>query len=223
MKNFWKAALGVAGIGALGFFVFWSLYRQWLSLSIFPMLTQEQAYELLKIFLFLTFISLLFAVIAYLFTHNISDKNKNFVPIQSVNLTLPNGSRFTDEQFATYKNVWIALQNLRNAGEDLWNHANTDNLDAFAVALRKAKKMIDIGSIFFTQADFAQLEELLDTFAEYQIGKGNLIEMRHADEFQMEDIREQIEHNKNHLVKYSKLLKRIRINYHDRLSWKTAI
>jgi len=44
MDRFWKAALGVAGLGAIGFFVFWSLYKQWLSLPIFPMLTQDQAF-----------------------------------------------------------------------------------------------------------------------------------------------------------------------------------
>jgi len=51
MERFWKAALGIAGIGAIGLFVFWSLYKQWLTLPIFPQLTQDQAFELLRYFL----------------------------------------------------------------------------------------------------------------------------------------------------------------------------
>jgi hypothetical protein len=66
MDRFWKAALGVAGIGAVAFFVFFSLYRQWLTLAIFPQLTQEQAFILMLAFLVLTFLALVVGVIAWL-------------------------------------------------------------------------------------------------------------------------------------------------------------
>lgn len=66
MDKFWKAALGVAGIGAVAFFAFYSLYKKWLSLPIFPQLTQEQAFVLMLVFLALTFLALVVGVIAWL-------------------------------------------------------------------------------------------------------------------------------------------------------------
>lgn len=66
MERFWKAALGVAGIGAVAYFVFYSLYKEWLTLPIFPQLTQAQAYDLMRWFLFLTFSALIVGLIAWL-------------------------------------------------------------------------------------------------------------------------------------------------------------
>jgi hypothetical protein len=66
MERFWKAALSVAGIGAVAFFVFFGLYRQWLKLSIFPQLTQEQAFILMLVFLGLTFLSLVLGLWAWM-------------------------------------------------------------------------------------------------------------------------------------------------------------
>jgi hypothetical protein len=66
MEKFWKAALAVGGIAAIGAFVFWSLYRQWLSLPIFSQLSQEQTFAVMKIFLWLTFGSLLLFAILFL-------------------------------------------------------------------------------------------------------------------------------------------------------------
>jgi hypothetical protein len=66
LDRFWKAALGVAGIGAVAFFVFYSLYKRWLELAIFPQLTQEQAFVLMLVFLGLTFLALISGIIAWL-------------------------------------------------------------------------------------------------------------------------------------------------------------
>jgi hypothetical protein len=65
VERFWKAALGVAGLGAVAFFTFFSLYKQWLTLKIFPTLTQSQAFVLMLVFLGLTFLALLVGVIAW--------------------------------------------------------------------------------------------------------------------------------------------------------------
>lgn len=66
MERFWKAALGIAGMGAVGFFTFYSLYKQWLSLPIFPTLTSEQAFILMLVFLVLTFLALIIGVFAWM-------------------------------------------------------------------------------------------------------------------------------------------------------------
>jgi len=65
MNKFWHAALGVAGLGAVGSFVFWSLYVKWLSLGIFSNLTSEQTFVLMLVFLVLTFAALIAALFVY--------------------------------------------------------------------------------------------------------------------------------------------------------------
>src|SRR3954464_2955874 len=66
VERFWKAALGVAGIGAVAFFVFWGLYKQWLSLPIFANLNADQTFVLMLVFLALTFLALIAGVISWL-------------------------------------------------------------------------------------------------------------------------------------------------------------
>ena len=220
MPKFWKAALGIAGIGAIGFFVFWSLYRKWLSLPIFPELTQEQASELLKIFLFLTFGALVIAVLSFFLTHN--SRRSNLVPVQSENLRMPNGNRFTDAQFETYKNVWIALQEVRNAGDALWAKASRKNLDSFIKILNFAKRKISESSIFFERTDYEQLNLLLEEFLEFANGKEGLIELLYYEDINSSNIRKQIKKNEYHLKEYSKILDSVRENYHDQLNWEKA-
>lgn len=70
MEKFWKAALAVGGLGTVGAFVFWSLYKQWLSLPIFSMLSSDQTFEIMKMFLLLTFASLLVLGFLYLSHHS---------------------------------------------------------------------------------------------------------------------------------------------------------
>ena len=76
MNKFWKAALAVGGIAAIGAFVFWSLYKDWLALPIFSKMTPEQTFEIMKIFLWLTFGSLAFMVVTYLISKK-HDKPSN--------------------------------------------------------------------------------------------------------------------------------------------------
>lgn len=224
MERFWRIALGVAGIGAIGFFVFWSLYQRWLTLPIFPVLTQSQTFQLLRYFLFLTFGALTLAVVAYLFTYRRRQLIPQYVPIQSASLRLPNGSRFTDEQFDTYKQVWLSLQRVRKAGDALWQEASKEHLTDFAESLREAKELIDQGSIFFHPQDYSQLKQILRSFSNYGAGKEGLIDMRKGSrgitEFALKNIRARIARNRSHMDEYSKLLERIRESYHDRLSWR---
>lgn len=63
MERFWKAALGVAGIGAIGFFVLFGLYQQWLALPIFARLSPTQTFVLMLVFLGLTFAALVAGLI----------------------------------------------------------------------------------------------------------------------------------------------------------------
>jgi hypothetical protein len=61
MEDLWKAAIGIAGLGAIASFVLWSLYRQWLKLPIWTKLDKRDQLIVILVFLGLTFS---FAVIA---------------------------------------------------------------------------------------------------------------------------------------------------------------
>jgi hypothetical protein len=74
MERFWKAALGVGGIAAIGAFVFWSLYSKWLALpSVFAQLTPQQTFIIMLVFLGLTFGALLSAFVLHAKTNEDSD------------------------------------------------------------------------------------------------------------------------------------------------------
>lgn len=69
MENLWKAAIAVSGLGAVGAFVFWSLYKKWLKLSIFARLTSKQTFIVMLVFLSLTFLALVSVLLTYFWVH----------------------------------------------------------------------------------------------------------------------------------------------------------
>ena len=66
MEKFWKAALTVGGVSAIGAFIFLGLYKEWLKLTIFDDLSGDQTFILMVIFLILTFCSLLVFIVAFI-------------------------------------------------------------------------------------------------------------------------------------------------------------
>jgi hypothetical protein len=66
METFWKVALSVAGIGAVGCFVFWSLYRETIHLEAFRDLTKKQRFFLLILVLVFTFLFGIGALVTFL-------------------------------------------------------------------------------------------------------------------------------------------------------------
>ena len=95
MDKFWKAALAVGGLAAIGAFVFWSLYKNWLSLPIFSQMSADQTFAIMKIFLILTFIAMIALVVAYLIRHN-ETKVGNTPPANRIIMSIPDGWTFED-------------------------------------------------------------------------------------------------------------------------------
>ncbi len=67
MDSFWKAALAVGGVAAIGAFVLWSLYKDWLALPIFSKMTPEQTFQIMKMFLWFTFACFALSIASYAF------------------------------------------------------------------------------------------------------------------------------------------------------------
>ena len=65
MDKFWIKALSVAGISAIGFFIFVSLYNNWLKLPIFSKLSETQTFIIMLVFLVLVFLALISALIVH--------------------------------------------------------------------------------------------------------------------------------------------------------------
>src|SRR5262249_7360626 len=79
MAEFWRIALGIAGLGAIASFVVWSLYREWLRLDIFQRMTKDQQFKLFIIFMVFTFLFGICGLIVYVITTINSSNPKNAV------------------------------------------------------------------------------------------------------------------------------------------------
>jgi len=66
LDNFFKAALGIGGLATVGAAVFYSLYKEWLSLDIFTKLDGDQTFIIMLVFLGLVFLSLIALLTAHL-------------------------------------------------------------------------------------------------------------------------------------------------------------
>jgi hypothetical protein len=66
VEALWKLSVTIAGIGAIGSFVLWSLYKEWLRLKIFPVLTKQHSFRLMQLFLVLTFLAFFCALVGYI-------------------------------------------------------------------------------------------------------------------------------------------------------------
>lgn len=87
-------------------------------------------------------------------------------------------SMYFEGQFKIYNNLWLALVNLDNEVEKLWNSATTTNLSSFIKAIQKAKKQIKDSALLIEREHYNQILENLQYFENYQIGKEKLIERR---------------------------------------------
>ena len=73
MEELWKVAVGIAGIGTVGAFVFWSLYKDWLKLpALKNRLTKHQIFILFLVFLVLTFLFGIASLAAYVMAQGLS-------------------------------------------------------------------------------------------------------------------------------------------------------
>ncbi len=74
MEKFFKAALGIGGLGTVGAAVFWSLYKEWITLDIFSQLSADQTFVIMILFLILIFMALIALVIAHIFKNVVINK-----------------------------------------------------------------------------------------------------------------------------------------------------
>ena len=86
--------------------------------------------------------------------------------------------KYNDRQFELYIDLWKNLQELKFAALDLWEDANSKNLEKFDVALKTAHRQIETTSILLEDAHYRDLVNVIAELREYDNGKMKLIAAR---------------------------------------------
>ena len=86
--------------------------------------------------------------------------------------------QYSNQQFELYNSLWIILVDLKANADELWNEASDTNLQKFAKKLKETKIATEKSRLFLEDDHYQELRNLLNEFANYEIGKTKLIELR---------------------------------------------
>ena len=67
--------------------------------------------------------------------------------------------RYSENQFSRYNELWMALCNLKQAGENLWDQATRKNLSHFARELTNAEGKVDQSFLFVEEDHYRGLKK----------------------------------------------------------------
>jgi hypothetical protein len=129
-------------------------------------------------------------------------------------------ARYSEQQFTIYNQLWASLYDLRTAGNKLWERANERNLKNFSRQLKTTSEVVEKGGLFIEDGHYNQLHTVLETFSNYETGKGRLIELRQGDYVGELEL-QQITSNRNILEEYSRLISEIRNSFRNQLNVHT--
>ncbi|MGB8367884.1 MAG: hypothetical protein ACLPYZ_00720 [Limisphaerales bacterium] len=87
--------------------------------------------------------------------------------------------RYSENQFSKYSDLWITLCRLQQAGENLWNTANSENLSAFANELNSTEIKVEQNRPFFEENHYQELKQLFKAYREFDFGKRQLLDIRY--------------------------------------------
>jgi len=90
--------------------------------------------------------------------------------------------RISNEKWGLYMDVWGRLQDIKTLGDRLWERASIDNLGNFLKALAAVRMAVNRGRLILQDHQYTRINELLDVFGNYQLGKKRLIEIRTENE-----------------------------------------
>lgn len=133
--------------------------------------------------------------------------------------------RLLDARFQLYTDVWSKLEDVRMIGDRLWQRVSEHDLCAFFDALTAANVAVGRGRIILHATHYAKLKQLLAVFAQYDVGKQTLQNLKSADEVRRlynpgwdQMIHGQIEANRQNREEYSKLLDEILEEFQSQLN-----
>lgn len=86
--------------------------------------------------------------------------------------------RYSENQFAVYNELWASLCDLRNCVDALWAKATSQRLQKLAKQIHDARLKVRKGALLLEDRHYTELNELLDEFEAFRVGKKTLIELR---------------------------------------------
>jgi Glu-tRNA(Gln) amidotransferase subunit E-like FAD-binding protein len=109
-----------------------------------------------------------------------ADKLKYQHALEAVN-------RYSETQFHLYNDLWSSLCDLRIAGDQLWEEANSINAGRFARQLQKTRDMVQKRSLLIEDLHYEALKSLMQEFDDFNLGKARLLELR-RNQFPIQDL-----------------------------------
>jgi hypothetical protein len=89
--------------------------------------------------------------------------------------------RYSENQFSRYDHLWVALCNLKLAGDNLWDQCTKENLSVFAKDLAEAQIKVEHSFLFLEEDHYKELMGLFREFRRFEFGKKRLMEVRSQD------------------------------------------
>ncbi len=87
-------------------------------------------------------------------------------------------SRYSQEQFSLYNELWASLCDLRSSVERLWNEASVSNANKLAEQLGATKAKVEKSALLMEPHHYVEINMILDEFTNFQFGKVRLVELR---------------------------------------------
>jgi len=85
---------------------------------------------------------------------------------------------YSERQFTLYNELWTSLCDLKQSMEILWVSASGENLTEFAQQLAETSDILEKSALLVEPGHYAELNEILNTFGAYRLGKETLIDLR---------------------------------------------
>ncbi len=132
----------------------------------------------------------------------------------TVNISIAKLERYNSRQFEIYSATWASIYDLEVVANNLWEQASKDNLGDFRKQLEQTIMTVHRNSLFIQDDHYTKLNNLLNAFRQFQIGKGKLIAMRSNQEFDSfydpEIVQDQIKCNRTYKEQYAALVNLMR-------------
>jgi hypothetical protein len=106
----------------------------------------------------------------------------------NLSIAQENITRFNNKQFDSYMSLWSSLQDLKFAGEELWEEANKEKLVKFSTALWDTDKLLEKSRLFLESKHYTELKGILRIFKDYEFGKIRLIELRDGSKHPLKEL-----------------------------------
>ena len=141
------------------------------------------------------------------------EKAKNVYSVQFDNLKA-SLQRYSESQFDVYRELWVALCELKVAADELWHFPTQSRVNEFSDQLRSAKVWLEKSAILIEEEHYQSLSELFKRFNDFLYGKENLVAFPQRNDLSDEakrDIRNDIVYgNRDAMDDYNRMLVNLR-------------